>query len=219
MSALPPITDINEPRAPGPLCAVKRLTPGVLRAVAHPKGAQYHSGGLTPDFERGTDDDFCCSGRPCIGASGRALACGDDSFGTGLRVGRAIGRGGGADILGCRFCSEALAIRRAICSWLALSCSAAFLLSRAICACAALNCSATSALSRTICSWLALSCSMLALSCSISCSAAARSLAIDWSGCAWVGDGMADAGAASSVAVWAASAGGAGCGGAASATD
>jgi hypothetical protein len=58
--------------------------------------------------------------------------------GTGLRVGVAVGRGGGVDILGRRFCSEALAsealaIMRAICSWLALSCSAAFALSRAIC--------------------------------------------------------------------------------------
>ena len=107
-SALLPTTDIGDGGCdvrlvPTTEVGTKRtqsVTPGVLRAVAHPKGAQYHSGGLTPDFERGTDDDFCCSGRPCIGASGRALACGDDSFGTGLRVGRAIGRGGGADILG-----------------------------------------------------------------------------------------------------------------------
>ena len=227
-SALPQTADIERPlrhvrsvQRKSASSERNRSLPGVLRAVAHPKGAQYHSGGLTPDFERGTDDNFCCSGRLCIGASGRALACADDSFGTGLRVGRAIGlgRGRGADVSGCRFCSEALAIRRAICSWLALSCSAAFLLSRAICACAALNCSATSAMSRTICSWLALSCSMLALSCSISCSAAARSLANDWSGCAWVRDGMADVGAVSSAAVWAGGAGGAGCGGAASATD
>jgi hypothetical protein len=49
--------------------------------------------------------------------------CCDGSVGTGLRVRVAIGRGGGADVLGRRFCSEAFAIRRVICSWLALSCS------------------------------------------------------------------------------------------------
>jgi hypothetical protein len=37
----------------------------------------------------------------------------------------AVGRGGSADILGSRLCSEALAMTRAICSWPALSCSAA----------------------------------------------------------------------------------------------
>jgi hypothetical protein len=38
------------------------------------------------------------------------VACGDESVGTGLRVGVAVGRngGGGADILGRRSCSEAL---------------------------------------------------------------------------------------------------------------
>src|ERR1700682_5267253 len=92
-------------------------------------------------------------------------AWGDGRVGTGLRVGVAVGRGGGADILGRRLCSEALAISRAICSWLALNCSAAL------------------ALSRVICSWLILSCSMLALSCSISCPAVARSRDLVPRGC------------------------------------
>src|SRR6516164_11201226 len=46
-----------------------------------------------------------------------------ECVGTGLRVGLAIGRGSGADVLGSGFCSEVLAIRRATCSWLTLSCS------------------------------------------------------------------------------------------------
>jgi hypothetical protein len=62
------------------------------------------------------DDNYYSSGCNCTGACGCALACDDGSFGTGLRVGEAIGRGGGADVLGRRFCSEALAIRRVICS-------------------------------------------------------------------------------------------------------
>ena len=61
-------------------------------------------------------------------------------------------------VLGRRFCSEALAIARAICSWFALSCSAVLALSRANSA------------------WLA-------LSCSISCCTLARSRAIVWSNC------------------------------------
>ena len=62
------------------------------------------------------------------------------------------------DVLGRRFCSEALAIARAICSWFALSCSAVLAFSRANSA------------------WLA-------LSCSISCCTLARSRAIVWSNC------------------------------------
>src|ERR1700722_4619477 len=105
-------------------------------------------------------DDYCGSAA-CnrVVARGRAVACGDGSVATGLRVGVvAVGRGGGADILGRRFCSEALAMTRAICSWLALSCSTAF------------------ALSRAICCWMV-------LSCSIPCPAIAISRAIDWSNC------------------------------------
>ena len=60
--------------------------------------------------------------------------------------------------LGRRFCSEALEIARAICSWFALSCSAVLAFSRANSA------------------WLA-------LSCSISCCTLARSRAIVWSNC------------------------------------
>src|SRR6266480_666021 len=125
------------------------------------------------------DDNYCSSGCECTGACGCALACDGGSVGTGLRIGVAIGRGGG--VLGRNFCSEALAPRRAICSWLALSCSAATALSRAICACAALSCSAAAALSRTICSWLV-------LSCSIPCFTFARSRAIVCSHCASSGD-------------------------------
>src|SRR6266852_7452900 len=115
------------------------------------------------------DDDYCSLGCECTGACGCALACGDGSVGTGLRIGVAIGRGGG--VLGRMFCSEALAIKRDICSWLALS-------------------SATAALSRTICSWLV-------LSCSTRCSMFARSRAIVWSHCASSGDIGAAVGATS----------------------
>src|SRR6266852_5455950 len=86
----------------------------------------------------GADDDYRSVSCECTGACGCALACGDGSVGTGLRIGVAIGRSGG--VLGRRFCSEALAIKRDICSWLALS-SATAALSRAICACATLSCS------------------------------------------------------------------------------
>jgi hypothetical protein len=60
------------------------------------------------------------------GCRAHALAYGD---GTGLRAGAAVGRGRGADVFGRRFCSEALAIRRVICSWFALNCSTALALS------------------------------------------------------------------------------------------
>ena len=52
---------------------------------------------------------------PAAAAYGDRVAC------AGFRVGAAIGEGVG--ILGRRFCSETLAMTRAICSWLALSCS------------------------------------------------------------------------------------------------
>ncbi len=116
------------------------------------------------------------------GQRGEMANAGDrQGVGTGLRVGVAVGRGGGADILGRKFCSaalasEALAMTRAICSWLALSCSAAFALSRAICA------------------WLA-------RSCSIACPRVAISRAIDWSNCVNSGDRAAAVGATSSGAV------------------
>ena len=69
---------------------------------------------------RGADDNCVFS------ACGCAVACGDGSVATGLRVEAAVGRGGGADVLGRRFCSEALlseglAFSRDICCWLALS--------------------------------------------------------------------------------------------------
>ena len=75
----------------------------------------------------------------CTGALACALACVAGSVDTGLRAGLATGRGGFADaavdaaavVLGRRFCSDALAIARAICSWFALSCSAVLALSRA----------------------------------------------------------------------------------------
>ena len=85
-----------------------------------------------PPIARGADDNYWLSGCDCTGVCGCALACGDGRVGTGLRVGVAIGRGGGADILGCGVRSEALAIRRAIWSWLALSYSTALALSLAI---------------------------------------------------------------------------------------
>src|SRR6267378_4127993 len=121
------------------------------------------------------------------GQRGEMANAGDrQSVGAGLRVGLAVGRGGGVDILGRSLCSEALAsealasealaMTRAICSWLALSCSAAF------------------ALSRAVCSWLA-------LSCSIPCPTVARSRAIDWSNCVNSGDRAAAVGATSSGAV------------------
>src|SRR5882757_1661628 len=65
------------------------------------------------------------------GQRGEMANAGDrQGVGTGLRVGVAVGRGGGADILGRRFCSaalssQALAMTRAICAWLAWSCSIA----------------------------------------------------------------------------------------------
>jgi hypothetical protein len=39
-----------------------------------PKGAPCLSGGGTPDFRRGANDNYCYSGRPRTGASGFALA-------------------------------------------------------------------------------------------------------------------------------------------------
>src|SRR5258705_8520568 len=55
------------------------------------------------------------------GHRGEMADAGDrQSVDTGLRAGAAIGRGGGADIFGRRFCSEVLASEvLAICSWLA----------------------------------------------------------------------------------------------------
>ena len=116
-------------------------------------------------------------------ACGSAVDCGDASIGTGLRVEAEVGPGGGAEILDRRF---RLAMRRAICSWVALSCSATF------------------ASSRAICSWLA-------LRCSISCFAVVRSRTIVSSNSASLGDGAASMGATSSGVVGAK---GAGCGGA-----
>ena len=75
-----------------------------------------------------------------------------------MRGGAAADWGGDADILGRRFCSEALTTSRNICSWLALSCS-------------------------------------------ISCPAVARSRAIAWSNCGDSGDRAAAVGATPSVAV------------------
>ena len=118
----------------------------------------------------GADENYCCPGRNCTGARACALACVGGSVDTGLRVGVAIGGGGAVDVLGRRFCSEALAIARAICSWLAL------------------NCSAVLAFSRANSSWLV-------LSCSIPCCTFARSRAIVWSNCASSGGIGAAAGA------------------------
>ena len=71
------------------------------------------------------------SGRNVTGTRACALASLGGSADTGLRAGVAIGGGGVADVLRRRFCSEVLAIARAICSWLALSCSAVLAFSRA----------------------------------------------------------------------------------------
>src|SRR5713101_2499001 len=58
------------------------------------------------------------------GQRGEMANAGDrQRVGTGLRVGVAVSRGGGPDIFDRRLCSEALAMTRAICSWLILSCS------------------------------------------------------------------------------------------------
>ena len=122
----------------------------------------------------GADDDYCCPGRNGIGARACALASVGGSADTGPRAGVAVGGGEAADALRRRFCSETLAIARAICSWLSLSCSAVL------------------AFSRTISSWLV-------LSCSIPCCTFARSRAIVWSNC--VSSGGIGAAAASSGAV------------------
>src|SRR6266850_1973901 len=114
--------------------------------------------GTQPSAGGGTDEIYCCPGSNCVGARACALACVGGIVDTGLRVGVAIGGGGAADVLRRRFCSEALAIARAICSWLALSCSAVL------------------AFSRANSSWLV-------LSCSIPCCTFARSRAIVWSNC------------------------------------
>jgi hypothetical protein len=67
---------------------------------------------------RGTEGAAAC------GDVGAAAARGGGNGGIGLRAGAAADRGGSADILGRGwFCSEALAMSRDICSWLALSCS------------------------------------------------------------------------------------------------
>ena len=132
------------------------------------------NGAGTQPSAGGADENYFCPGRNCTGA--RALACVGGSVDTGLRVGVAIGGGGAADVLGRRFCSEALAIARAICSWLALSCSAVL------------------AFSRANSSWLV-------LSCSIPCCTFARSRAIVWSNCVSSGGIGAAAGAMSSGAV------------------
>src|SRR5229473_7371765 len=114
-----------------------------------------------------------------------AAACGGGGGGIGLRAGAVADRGGGAEILGRGFCSEALA-------------SEAF--------------SEVLAISRDICCWLALSCSTLALSCPISCPMVARSRAIDCGNCADSADTAAAPAATPCAAVCA---GGAGCAGAA----
>src|SRR5437879_6200784 len=83
--------------------------------------------------------NYCCRDCNCTGARACALACFCGGVDTGLRAGLATDRAGladaaadvAADVLGRRFCSEALEIARAICSWLALSCSAIPAFSRA----------------------------------------------------------------------------------------
>src|SRR3954452_13602780 len=132
-----------------------------------------------PSAGNGAYENYCCRDCNCNGARACTLACVAGAVDAGLRAGAATGRGGLADVaaarvanaaadvaadvatdvLGRRFCSDTLAITRAICSWFALSCSAVLALSRANSA------------------WLA-------LSCSISCCALARSRAIVWSNCA-----------------------------------
>lgn len=78
----------------------------------------------------GGDDGYCCPGRNGTGARACVLVSVGGSADTGPRAGVAIGGGEAADALRRRFCSEALAIARAICSWLAFSCSAVLAFSR-----------------------------------------------------------------------------------------
>src|SRR5882724_943398 len=115
-----------------------------------------------------------------IGAYGCALACDDAGVGTGLRVPMET-CGWGADVLGRRFCSEALAISCATCSWLALRSSTFLAMSWAACSWLVVICSMALALSLANCCWLA-------FSCSISRSTLARSRAIVWSTFAGSGD-------------------------------
>src|SRR5438034_763482 len=129
-----------------------------------------------PSTGGGAYETYCCRDCNCTGARACALACFGGSVDTGLRAGLATRGGGLADVAADvfrRFCSEALAIVRAICSWLALSCSAVL------------------AFSRANSSWLA-------LSCPISCCTLARSRAIVWSDCVTsggIGTGAASCGA------------------------
>src|SRR5258705_8915631 len=139
--------------------------------------------GTRPSADGGAYENYCCGDCNCTGARACALACFGGAVDTGLRAVLATRSGGLADVatdaatdgLSRRFCSEALEIARAICSWLALSCSAVLAFSR-------VN-----------------SC-LLALSCSSSCCTLARSRAIVWSNC--VTSGGIGAGAASCGTVW-----------------
>src|SRR4051812_16419812 len=101
-------------------CSARLPTAGCEADPLRPPGK--NGPGTQPSAGGGTDENYCCPGSNCVGARACALACGG-SVDTGLRAAVAIGGGGLADVLGRGFCSEALAIARAICSWLALSCS------------------------------------------------------------------------------------------------
>src|SRR4051812_33367006 len=90
-----------------------------------------------PSAGGGADDGYCCPGRNGTGAgacalASVALASVGGSADTGRRAGVAIGGGEATDALRRRFCSETLAIERAICSWLAMICSAVLAFSRTI---------------------------------------------------------------------------------------
>jgi hypothetical protein len=112
--------------------SLSRLPP--IRQISRAPTANYCSSGVD-----------CASARDCAPACGCARACGGERVHTGLPVGLGRGKGAavlgaglgarlGADALGAALCSEvlgsgALAMRRVICSWLALSCSTTFALS------------------------------------------------------------------------------------------
>src|ERR1700716_2433298 len=90
-----------------------------------------------PSADGGAHENYCCRDCNCTGARACTLACVAGAGDAGLRAGAATGRGGladvaadraadiaadaAADVLGRRFCSDTLAITRAICSWFALS--------------------------------------------------------------------------------------------------
>src|SRR6266404_2559167 len=80
-----------------------------------------------PSADGSACQNYCCRDCNCTGARACAPACFGGAVDTGLRAALATRGGGLADVatevLGRKFCSEALEIARATCPWLALSCS------------------------------------------------------------------------------------------------